>query len=46
MSIETKSPSKELVVKHFQKVESIGKTGKLKKGVSLSDDFSLILRYC
>lgn len=36
--------NKELVVKQLQKVESVGKTGKVKKGISLSNDFSLMLR--
>ena len=44
MSTEAETPSKELVVKHFHKVESIGKTGKIKKGVTLSNDFSLMLK--
>ena len=43
MSNETKSPSKELVTKHFQKVSIVGKTGKIKKGGNLSNDFSLML---
>ena len=44
MSNEKISPSKELVINHFQKVSSVGKTGKIKKGVNLSNDFSLMLR--
>lgn len=41
---ESQSHSREIVVKQLQKVESVGKTGKMKKGVSLSNDFSSILR--
>jgi hypothetical protein len=37
--------NKQLVAKQLKKVESVGKTGKMKKGINLSNDFSSMLKY-